>query len=239
MKTKLARYAAGLIIFIGLVIMSDYVREWARLSRHISTTGVCNAKVARDKLAVTLRIDSLNKNAAASLRGAQNAADEVARRIKKIDDKTLEIQTTRISSYEKTKWEKNTSVSMGIESEIDLEITTDSRETINAALDLPEVKNARIMPSNMRNFSSPGVIADATSRCLQAAILDARTKAAALAAADGEKLGRLISAQFGAEKTDDDVRPVLLRAEKSASADYIQSAAGDISIAVSATFGIK
>ncbi|MDR1071865.1 MAG: SIMPL domain-containing protein [Rickettsiales bacterium] len=241
MKTKLAKYAIGFAAAIGLVVLADYALGWGRLSRHVSATGVCNAKVARDKFAITLHIASLDKGASASLRKAQAAADGIVRGIRKIDDKTLEIQTTNISSYEKTKWENNTSVLLGVESSIDLEVSTGDRETINAVLDLPEAKGAGVMPRNMRNFSSREVLADATEKCLEAALLDARDKAATIAAADGEKLGRLISAQFGATRAHEDVRPVLLMkaAPASESADYIQSADGDLSITVGAAFGIK
>jgi uncharacterized protein YggE len=186
----------------------------------------------------------LDKNAAASLRAAQDDADDIVMQIKKIDDKSLEIQTTRISSYEKTKWEKNSSILLGIESEIDLEITTNSRDTIDAVLDLPAVKNAQVFPRNMRNFSSVDVISDATAKCLQVAVIDARDKAAAIAAAAGEKVGRLILARFGAASGDaadeDFIKYARVAAmEKSSSAGYIQSADGDLSVTVSATFGIR
>lgn len=243
-KQKVAKYVVAAVIFVGLVIVSDRIRSLAGLSRAISATGVCNAKVPRDKLAITLQIRALSGNAAASMRIAQNAADDIVRGIKKIGDKSLEIQTTHVSSYEKTKWEKNTEVRLGIESEIDLEITTDSKDVIIAVLDAPEVKKAQAMPRNMRNFSSRAVIDEATAKCLQVAILDARDKAAAIAAAEGEKLGRLISAQFGAGNPSGGARPFLFRAKSEAfaeesSGDYIQSAEGDLSVSVSATFGIK
>jgi uncharacterized protein YggE len=212
--------------------------------RHVSATGVCNAKVAKDRLAITLEIKSLDKNAAVSLRAAQNAADEFARAMRAIDDKTIEIQTTRIASYEKTKWEKNTSVLLGIESEIDLEITSAKRETIDAAIGLTAPKNVQVFPRNMRNFSSREVLDDATQKCLHAAIMDARDKAAAMAAADGEKLGRMISARFGSVDGSDEPRDMVMsavasRSEKALSADYIQTSDGDLSITVGATFGIK
>jgi uncharacterized protein YggE len=242
MKNKFAKYSIGFAIFVGLAVFSDYVLEWAKFSRRISTTGVCNTKIARDKLAVTLQIKTLDKNAAASLRAAQNDADDIARQIKKIDDASLEIQTTRISSYEKTKWEKNSSILLGIESEIDLEITTGSRDTIDAILDLSALKNAQVFLRNMRNFSSIDVIADATEKCLRVAVVDARGKAAAIAAAAGEKVGRLILARFGASSGDAADADFIGRAAvmaKQSSADYIQSADGDLSVTVSATFGIR
>jgi uncharacterized protein YggE len=225
------------------VALAGYALWTSRLShRAVSATGVCNASVARDKLAVSIQIRALNKNASASLGSAQTAADEVVRRIRKIDDKSLEIQTQNISSYEKTKWQNNSSVPVGIESQIDLDITTTVRDTLDAVLAaISDVPGAEVFPQNMRNFSSRELVDAATEKCLRIAILDARDKAAAIAAADGEKLGRLVSAQFGTDGDGPSPRPFMLKAARMerSSADYIQSGDSEITIRVDATFGIK
>lgn len=230
------------IAWVLTVALAGYGLWTSRVShRTISATGVCNTKIARDKLAVTIQIRTLNKSAATSLRLAQNAADEVVQRIKKIDDKSLEIQTENISSYEKTKWQNNSSVSLGIESHIELEVTTASRDALDAVFTaISGIENAEVFPQNMRNFSSLKLMDAATAGCLQAAIADARGKAAAIAAADGEKLGRLVSAQFGTDGSPSP-RAFLMKAARMerSSADYIQSSDSEITVAVDAAFGIR
>jgi uncharacterized protein YggE len=218
----------------------------------VSATGVCTAKVSRDKLGITLAITALDKNAAVSLRAAQDAANTIISSIKKIDDKALEIQTARISSYEKTKWEKNTSVLIGIESAIDIDITTDNSETINSVLSVSTGdKKVQILPRNMRNFSSRTVMDAAIAKCLEIAITDARGKAYAIATADGEKIGRLLSANFiggGNNFADYDAVNILFERApiaagkamgKVMSSDYIQSSEGELSITIDATFRIR
>ena len=226
---------ALLIIFAGAYALLGQLRS-------VSATGVCVAKVPRDKFAITLQIKTLHGNAAGSLRAVQNNAEHIAQRVRLIDDNTLEIQTKNIFSYEKTEWKNNSSVVLGIESQIDLEITTSGRETIDAVLEIAkDVKTAQVFPQNMRNFSSRETTDKATAECLQTAIKDARDKAASLAAGDGERLGRLVSAHFGTARSPD-VQPIMLRAamsEANAAGDYIQSAEGDLSIKVDATFRIR
>ncbi|MDR2268841.1 MAG: SIMPL domain-containing protein [Rickettsiales bacterium] len=234
-------YIAGLI---GIIVIAVAFYIFGASSRTVSAAGFCVAKVPRDKFSIVLQVRTLDKNAAASLRSVQSAADNIVGFIKnKIDDKTIEIQTTGLYSYEKTEWKKNQSVLLGVESHIDLEVTTSDKKTIDAVLGgIQNVKNARVFPQNMKNFSSRGVIDEATEKCLQEAIADARKKAAAIAAGDGETVGRLLSAAFGAARSDG-MNPVLFKAASSRvrdeSADYIQSGAGDISVRVDATFGIK
>jgi len=237
---------------IALIAVSAYATfALLEVPREIAVSGECFVKIPKDKLSITLQIKTLDKNAAVSLKNVQKAADGIAGQIKAIDDKTIEIQTKRISSSEKTKWEKNSSVLLGIESEIDLEITSEKKETIDMVLSNAQgVKNAEVFPRNMRNFSSKAVVDEAVAKCLKVAISDARDKAAAIAAGDGERLGRLLEARFGVNGDGDDnaeFRP--LRFERVAaasmsfagnkSADYIQSSDGDLSITVSAVFRIK
>ncbi|MDR0319588.1 MAG: SIMPL domain-containing protein [Rickettsiales bacterium] len=216
-------------------------------SNVISVSGECNMKVQRDKLRVRLQIRSLDKNAAVSLRNVQLAADEVAGRIKKIDDPTMEIQTKRVSSNEETTWNNNTRVVLGIRSEVLLEITTDRKETLTAVLNTGEgARNTEILPQGMSNFSSPAVIAAATEECLKAATENARAKAEAIARADGRRLGRLVVARLGGMDSDDDA-PVLYRAKAlsapssfaESAGDYIQSSDGDLSLSVGAVFRIR
>ena len=218
--------------------------------RVIAVTGECNTKIQRNKFSITFDIKSLDKDAVVSMRDVQNAADEVVKHIKKIDDKTLEIQTKDISSYEKTKWEKNTQVSLGIESEIRLEIMTKQKETITAILGgMPAVKNAKILPQRMINFSSRSAIDAAMEECLQLAMADARNKASAIATADGEKLGRLIFAQFGPSSGDNGIVQArvsfanVMRAPMAAAAesagDFVQSSDGELSVRIETIFRIR
>ena len=241
-------------LFAGIALIP--VLAWAACAifgpeREIAVTGECFVKIPKDKLAITLQIRTLNKNAAVSLKDVQKAADDIAGQIKAIDDKTIAIQTKRISSSEKTKWEKNSSVLLGIESEIDLEIVSEKKETIDAVLNGAQgIKNAEIFPRNMRNFSSKAVVDDAVAKCLKVAISDARNKAAAIAAGDGERLGRLVEARFGVGAGDGDVDfarenrlfrapPMEASFSSDKSADYIQSSDGDLSITVGAVFRIR
>ncbi|MDR0449478.1 MAG: SIMPL domain-containing protein [Rickettsiales bacterium] len=215
--------------------------------RSISVSGECFMKIPRDKLRVAVKIRSLDKNAAASLRYAQAAADEVVGRIKKISDASMEIQTKRISSFEETTWNNNTRVVLGIRSEIVVEITTDSKETLTAVLNsMDGAKNAEVLPQGMSNFSSPAVVAAATEECLKAATQNARAKAAAIAKADGRKVGRLVHARLGGLANDDyETDGFMFRAAKApmmaseSSGDYIQSSDGDLSLSVGAVFRIR
>jgi len=241
---EVKKWTVGMPVILALLIIFGGTYVLLGHTRTVSATGVCVAKIPRDKFSITLQIQTLDRNAAVSLRAAQAAADDVARRIRTIEDSTLEIQTTNLFSFEKTEWRNNSAIPLGIQSQIDLEVTSSNRETINAVLEIAKnVPNAQIFPQNMRNFSSREVTDKATEDCLQTAIQDARDKAFALASGDGERLGRLVSAQFGTAQPPHGIMPrvMAMRADMGGGGggEFLQSAEGDLSIRVEATFRIK
>ncbi|MDR1027179.1 MAG: SIMPL domain-containing protein [Rickettsiales bacterium] len=206
-------------------------------ARTITATGVCANKVAKDKFSITLQFRAVEKTAGASLKAAQNAADDIARQIRAMGDKSIEVQTTNLYSYEKTEYVKEKSIPLGIETTLDLEIISSGKDSVAAAMNMiAGVKKVSVFPQQLKNFSSRELTDEATAKCLEAAVQDARAKAEAIAEADGERLGRLASAALGAARTDN-VRPLM--AFKEAAADYIQTADGEISVSVSATFYVK
>jgi len=86
--------------------------------------------------------------------------------------------------------------------------------------------------------------------CLQLAMADARNKASAIATADGEKLGRLLFAQFGSSGRNDGIAQAkasavnfLARAPMDMSVesagDFVQSSDGEMSVRVETIFRIK
>jgi len=191
----------------------------------------------------------VRKNAAESLRAAQNAADGIVRKIRALGDASVEIQTKNIWSYEKTKWDNNSQKSLGTETQITLSVVTDNANTIDLILvSLADIKDGEVFPENMNNFSSTAVIKDATAKCLAGAIQDARAKAQALAAGDGEQLGRLMSAEYwGGRGGGIEPRPMMARMEMGAAqstadaggGEYIQSSDGELSVGVRATFKLR
>ena len=210
--------------------------------RTVSSQGVCQATVKRDKFAITLQIKALAPNAAESLRQVQSVADEVARGIMTLADDTTEMQTKNIFSFEKSEWHNNSQRNLGVESQIDLEITTNNRETINAVVNQTQnVQNGQVFPRDMRNFTSKHLVDKATADCLSGAIKDAREKARAMASGGRARVGRMISAEFQNARTDSPIAPrmMAMAADAGSSGDYLQSADGEITIRVNATFRLR
>jgi len=241
------KFFVGAFAIIAVAIMYSLTMPDPAPSRTVSVNGECTVKVRRDKYGISLRTSAVRKNAAESLRAAQNAADGIVRKIRALGDPSVEIQTKNIWSYEKTKWENNSQKSLGTETQITLSVVTDNANTIDLILvSLADIKDAEVFPENLNNFSSTAVIKDATAKCLAGAISDARAKAQAIAVGDGEQLGRLMSAEYWGGRGDSiEPRPMMELAKAARSmadtggGEYIQSTDGELSVGVRATFRLR
>ena len=233
----------GVAIVLGLGALNHALLP----ERTVSSRGICITNVVKDKFAITLQISNVAPNAAQSLRSVQDAASEIARGIAALNDNTVEMQTRNINSFEKTEWRNNSAINVGIQSQIDLEVTTNNRETIDAIINQTQnVRGVQVFPRNMRNFSSKPIIDAATAACLEYAIKDARAKASAMASGDNARVGRLVSAEYETTRGSIMPRPwggVQMRLAASpmmeAGGDFMQSADDEISVQVSATFRLR
>ena len=101
--------------------------------RTIATTGECLTTAPRDKTAITLRVTTLDKSAATSMKMATAKIAEITEYLK---TQNVQMQTTQFNSYEKTEWnrEEQKSVTLGIETTIAVEVSANSIETIEKQL---------------------------------------------------------------------------------------------------------
>ncbi len=190
------------LIWIGSVIGAAAVLALAytylihpREQRSIAVSGECLTTAPKDRTAITLRVTTLDKNAAASMK---KATEQIAQITEFLKSQDVKMQTTQFNSYEKTEWDHQNqkSVTLGIETTIAVEVSADNIEKIEAVLNkFAGVPN--VYSENIRMFTSAETIKPILEKCLGTAIENARERATAIAIADGAKLGELVSAGYG------------------------------------------
>jgi len=242
----------GIIIAVASVLIGTglylCLRDAAAPIRKVSVSGECLSTVAKDTTAVTLRFRAVNKNAAESNRLARAAYDALVAKIKNISDDTMKLNTTGFNSSEKREWSESDKkyVSIGIETSIDLDVSSKNRATIETILGVAgDSKNTEIQ--GLRMFAAPETLKSALEDCIKTAAENARDKAAALAAAGGSRVGKMLTAQFYRTTEDNNVRPVMMRAAmyedavaaKALAAPELFSSDSDISVTVNAEFEIR
>ncbi len=215
-----------------------------RMPRTINVNGECLTSAPRDKVAITLRVTTLAPTAIESMRSATTQVAQITDALKSMP---VEMQTTQFTSHEKTEWNRDEqkSVSLGIETTIGIEVSANNIETIETILgDFAGAPN--VYSENLRMYTSPETLKPIMEQCLTTAVVNARTRANALAYADGMRAGKLLSVSYGAD-SGTSVYPIsnLMRA-KSTMLDASFDAGGtlvtsdtDISVSVNATFEIK
>ena len=214
--------------------------------RTVNVSGECLTSAPKDRTAITLRVTTLDKNAAVSMKKATEKMSAITDYLKTID---VQMQTTEFNSYEKTKWNRaiEQEESLGIETIIAVEVSAKDPELISSVLN-KYAGQPDVFANNLRMFTAQETLKPVMEKCLGAAVDDARARANALVATNGLKVGKLLSVSYGnASYTE---RPIAnyramgakMAAVESATFDTGGSIVGkdtEITVNVSATFEIK
>jgi len=217
------------------------------IPRTIAVRGECLTTAPRDKTAITLRVTTLDKSAARSMKMATEQVAKITDFVRGLDD--AEMQTTQFNSYEKTEWnhEKQKSVSMGIETTIAVEISAKNVETIETILN-EFAGNENVFSENLRMYTSAEVLKPIMEKCLGVAVENARVRANALAVGDHKRAGRMLSVSYESATNNTSMykniapRMMAMGAVAESAMDVggsLVSKDTDVSVSVSATFEIR
>jgi len=245
MKKTLA-LTTGIIGTAAILDLIFGVFEKPKEIRKINVNGECLTSVPKDRTAITLRVTTLDKNAATSMRMATEKMADITDYLKTLD---VKMQTTDFNSYEKSEWNHVTqkSENLGIETRIAVEVSANNPEIIETILN--KFAGAEdVYTENLRMFTSQETLRPALEKCLGVALEDARARANALVEKDNLKAGKLLSVSYN--NTSYDERPVanyrLMAAKMAADSAEGISVGGslvskdtEITVSVSATFEIK
>ena len=211
--------------------------------RTIAVTGECMTSAPRDRVAITLRVTTLDESAATSMKQATAKVAQITDFLKTQD---VEMQTTQFNSYEKTEWNRDEqkSVTLGIETSIAIAESAPNIETIEKIL-TQFAGQTNVFSENLRMFTSPQTLKPIMEECLGHAVENARTRANALAAGDGKRAGKMLAVSYGthtdniAYPTSNLMRSKLVTAAAMDAAGTIVARDTDVSVNVSAIFEIR
>lgn len=237
----------GAFIIVAGALLAFSRGDATRIPRTIAVNGECLTSAPKDRTAITLRVTTLDKSAAVSMKQATAKIAEITNFLKTQD---VKMQTTQFDSYEKTEWDRNAqkSISLGIETTIALEVSASNIDTIEKVLS-QFAGQSNIYSENLRMFTSSEAMKPILEECLGRAVENARTRADALAAGDHRRAGKMLSVEYGASASNTIARPTsnFLRSAKveAATMDMAYSGGGivakdtEVTVNVSAVFEIK
>lgn len=215
-------------VFGGLIIFAGKPGQ-------IETNGECIARIFPDRTAINLNIRVLDKNSGVALSVAQKIADNLINFAKNLGDKTLEMQTVRLESYEKTEWDNvaQKSISLGYETTIAVEISSGNRENIEFILKNLPTEN--VYTENLRMYVSNEKLKPAIENCLGGAVENARNQASKIAIAEGLHIGKMISAKYNTVTNGNDPRPMFMKTSENLDSGLVAKDS-EISVTVNAIF---
>lgn len=235
----------GSVIGVGAVLALIFgILEKPSNIRTVNVSGECLTSAPKDRTAITLRVTTLDKNAAKSMKIASEKMAEITDYLKTID---VKMQTTEFNSYEKTEWNPVTQKSemLGFETRIAVEISAKDTDIIESVLN-KFAGQPNIYTENLRMFTSSETLKPIMEKCLGIAVEDARVRANALLSTDNHKAGKLLSVSY--DNVSYQERPFAnyrVMTAKSAVMDTAYVGGGlvgkdtEITVTVAATFEIK
>lgn len=239
----------GSVIGVGALLALIFnVLDRPSNIRTVSVSGQCLTSAPKDRTAITLRVTTLDKNAAKSMKTASEKMTEITDYLKTLD---VKMQTTEFNSYEKTEWNHvaQKSENLGYETRIAVEVSAKDTNIIESVLN-KFAGQPDIYTENLRMFSSSEVLQPILEKCLGTAVEDARVRANALLSGDNHHIaGKLLSVSY--DNISYQERPFAnyrVMTAKSTAMDIGEEAyAGgglvskdtEITVTVSATFEIK
>ncbi len=233
----------GVAVVLGMIFgVFDKPKE----IRKINVSGECLASAPKDRTAITLRVTTLDKNAAKSMKMATTKMSEITDYLKNLD---VKMQTTEFNSYEKTEWNHvaQKSENLGIETRMAVEVSSSNPDIIETVLN-KFAGQPDVYTENLRMFTSTETLKPITEKCLGIALENARSRADTLARADNQRAGKLLSVSYDNisynERPFANYRVVAAKFEESMdSGAYagggLVSKDTEITVSVSATFEIK
>ena len=120
----------GSVIGVGAVLALLFgVLDKPSQIREVAVVGECLTSAPKDRTAITLRVTTLDKSAATSMKMATAKIAEITNFLK---TQNVQMQTTEFNSYERSEWnrELEKSVVLGTETTIAIEVSADNIETI-------------------------------------------------------------------------------------------------------------
>lgn len=240
---------AGSVIGFGAVLALIFgVLDNPEPKREISVVGECLTTAPKDRTAITLRVTTLDKSAATSMRMATEKITAITEFLK---TQNVQMQTTEFNSYERSEWnrELEKSVVLGTETTIAIEVSADNIETIEKIL-TQFAGQEDVYSENLRMYTSAEAMKPILENCLATAVENAHERAVALASGAGDSVGQMLRASYsvgGSSSIQPRASNFLSASTKMAVADAEAfSAAGsivakdtEVSVSVSATFEIK
>ena len=248
-KIKLTVLGVWFLSIVGCGAILMLLFNWMntpRTIRTISVRGECLTSAPRDKTAITLRVTTLDKSAAVSMKQATETIAKITEFLKGQD---VEMQTTSFNSYEKTEWNHDLqkSVSLGIETTIAVEVSSKNIETIERVLN-EFAGTENVFSENLRMYTSAAVLQPIMEKCLGVAVENARVRADAIAAGDKKRAGKMLSVSYETSGGNSVMykniasRTMVMGAAMESALDTggsLVSKDTDVSVAVSATFEIR
>lgn len=226
------------VVILGLLIGS---MAWGKDDRMVSVAGNCFRSVTPDRGSITLTAESTDAGAGTASQKAIEQYNKIRERVKKMNLKNLELETTEFSVNEDFDWANNVRKSRGFRARMGLRVVSSETTRMGDVAALAAELKVREV-SGLQSSVSPELMRSEREACLEEALKNARAKAEKLAKISGMKLGNPF--QISEEGSSAPPRPYAMAAERAMmkmsddgpAAPVVEAGVSKLSVTVHATY---
>ncbi|MCL2629680.1 MAG: SIMPL domain-containing protein [Alphaproteobacteria bacterium] len=183
------------IIAVAVLAFMNPFSNQPAMYKQVHATGECLRKVPKDRVSMTIEVRNLTDNIVTATEQTSATYKRLSEAIEKMDN--LELETTRVESYEKTEWNRKLErrVSLGFESVIAFEVVAENAEDLGKVM-LIAAGQPDVFTNRFNFFTSKELQKVEREACMFDATRNAREKAEAIAEGGKARIGRMISAHY-------------------------------------------
>lgn len=232
-------------ILVLLSLFAATASAQTKTERIIMVSGDCLRSLTPDRASVTLVAQALENNPGAATQKSVELYNKIRERVKKMNLKNLELETTESGVHEENDWNNGTRKSRGYRSRMGLRVITSESAKLGDVIALAaELKVQEV--SGLQSFVSAETRKAERENCLEEAFRNAQMKAEKVAKAAGQKLGPVLQVREDTVSAPPPEPPRPMMAMKqdmaeaaSLSAPVVESGVTKISVGIQAVFEIR
>jgi hypothetical protein len=228
------------ILFFSLVSSIAFAKE-----RTVTVSGDCLRNLTPDRGTLTLVSEVNDLNPGTATQKVMDHYTKIRDRVKKLNLKNLELETSEFTVNEEFDWNGNVRKSRGYKARMGLRVVTSETSRLGELAALAsELKVQDI--SGLQTFVSRETLKAEHENCLEEALKNAKSKAEKLAKSGGARLGGVLEIQEEL-MTGDSPRPRPLMMAKNAgmameassSSREFEAGTSKVSVSVQASFELQ
>jgi len=186
---------------LALALLSLSVAGCNSQERFVTVSGLCRKEIAPDRNALLLSAEVMDADTQVASTRATEIFEKIRQKIKELNIKDIELETSEFSVNEEREWVKERYISRGYKARASLRVSSSDFSFAPKVVGIALAEGVKDIGS-LETFISNKLLDQTRFECLEEAVTNARAKARRMTETASAKLGEVMNIQ----ESDGDVQ---------------------------------